>query len=263
MKPGLKNKSDIERFMNRLEKFREVLLEGCIIRLVEDDIYSALPEAPHKHLYDRRAAAYDSVVGTGLYNRVMWGTSPLDYVAFASAAVASDPAGRMLDAGCGSLLFTAAAYLASDRQIIAFDQSLQMLRRARARLIELAGAVPERILLLQADLSDLVFRPGRFQTILCMNVLHQFPRAAELAPKLRALLADDGQLYLTSLIRSGRFIGDCWLNILYKTGEFVRPRSGVELNKLLDDALGERVGYRIKGNMAFAIALAHFETNGA
>lgn len=240
-----------------------MLSEGSTIRLVEDHIYSALPDAPHRHLYDRRAAAYDSVVGTGLYNRVMWGTSPLDYIAFAGEAVISDPAGRMLDAGCGSLLFTARAYLAADRQIIAFDQSLQMLRRARARLIELAGSVPERILLLQADLSKLVFRPGSFQTILCMNVLHQFPRAAELVPQLKILLADGGQLYLTSLISSGRYIGDSWLSILYKTGEFVRPRSGVELNKLLDDALGERFRYRIKGNMAFATAPAQFETNGA
>src|SRR5438309_7197634 len=133
-----------------------------------------------------------------------------------------------------------------------------MLRRASARLIDLTGSVPERILLLQADLSDLVFRPGRFHTILCMNVLHQFAGAAELIPKLRGLLADGGQLYLTSLISNGRYIGDCWLSALYKSGEFVRPRSGVELNKLLNDSLGEEVSYRMKGNMAFATALASF-----
>src|SRR5437660_6141430 len=115
--------------MNHSEQLKDVLAEGCIIRRLEDDIYSALPHLPHKHLYDRRAAAYDSVVSNRLYNRLMWGTSPLDYVAFAREAV-SHPAGRMLDAGCGSLLFTAQAYLASDRQVIAFDQSLQMLRRA-------------------------------------------------------------------------------------------------------------------------------------
>jgi len=249
--------------MNHSEQFKDVLAEGCIIRLVEDDIYSALPDVPHKHLYDRRAAAYDSVVSTWLYNRVMWGTSPLDYVAFAREAVVSHPAGRMLDAGCGSLLFTAPVYLASDRQVIAFDQSLRMLRRARARLIKLAGSVPERIVLLQADLNNLVFRPGRFQTILCLNVLHQFAGAAELLPKLRGLLANGGQLYLTSLVSNGRYIGDRWLGTLYKTGEFVRPRSGVELNKLLEDSLGEEVSYLMKGNMAFATAVANFKTSGA
>jgi len=242
--------------MNHLEELKEVLEEGCIIRLVEDDIYSILPDAPHKYLYDRRASAYDSIVSTWLYNRLMWGTSPLDYVAFAREAILSHPAGRMLDAGCGSLLFTAQVYLASDRQVIAFDQSLQMLKRARARLIELAGAVPERIFLLQADLSNLVFRPRKFHTILCMNVLHQFADAAELITKLRALLVNGGQVYLTSLVSTGRFIGDCWLGTLYKTGEFVLPRSGMELNKLLDDSLGEEVSYRMKGNMAFGSSVA-------
>ena len=241
----------------------EVLAKGCMVRLVEDDIYSVLPDVPHKHLYDRRAAAYDSVVSTWLYNRVMWGTSPFDYVAFAREAIVSHPAGRMLDAGCGSLLFTAQVYLSSERQILAFDQSLQMLKRARARLIELAGFVPEHILLLQADLSNLVFRPGSFNTILCMNVLHQFGDAAELIPKLRGLLANTGRLFLTSLVSNGRYIGDRWLAALYKSGEFVRPRSGVELNKLLDDSLGEEVTYRMKGNMAFATAAAYFGTRGA
>jgi ubiquinone/menaquinone biosynthesis C-methylase UbiE len=243
--------------MNHSDELKEVLSEGCIIRLVEDDIYSALPDARHTHLYDRRAAAYDSVVSTWLYNRVMWGTSPLDYVEFARAAVVSHPAGRMLDAACGSMLFTAQVYLASNRQVIAFDQSLRMLRRARARLIELAGSVPERILLLQADLSNLVFRPETFHTILCMNVLHQFAGAGEMIPKLRVLLANGGQLYLTSLVSNGRYIGDRWLGTLYKTGEFVRPRSGVELNKLLDESLGQEVSYRMKGNMAFATAVAY------
>jgi ubiquinone/menaquinone biosynthesis C-methylase UbiE len=240
--------------MNHSEELKEVLAEGCILRLVEDDIYSVLPDTPHQHLYDRRAAAYDAVVSTWLYNRLMWGNSPLDYVAFAREAVASHSAGRMLDAACGSMLFTAPVYVASSLQIIAFDQSLRMLQRARARLIEVAGSVPDHVLLLQADLSNLVFRPGKFDTILCMNVLHQFADAAAMIPKLSALLANGGQLYLTSLVTSGRYIGDQWLNVLHKTGEFVRPRSFVELNKLLDDSLGQRVSYRLKGNMAFASA---------
>ncbi|HKO97426.1 MAG TPA: class I SAM-dependent methyltransferase [Pyrinomonadaceae bacterium] len=223
-----------------------------MIRQVDDDIYSALPDVPHKHLYDKRAAAYDSVVSTWLYNRLMWGTSPHDYIAFAREAIGSHPAACILDAGCGSMLFTAQVYIASDRQVIAFDQSLRMLRRARARLRDLAGAVPDRIILLQADLSDLVFRPRRFQTIFCMNVLHQLAGAAELIPKLRVLLAEGGQLYLTSLVSNGRVVGDRWLRTLYKTGEFVSPRSGVELNKLLQDSLDEGVSFRMKGNMAFA-----------
>ena len=244
--------------MNRSDGWQEVLTDGCVIRLVEDNIHSVLPDVRHDHLYDKRAAAYDAVVSTWLYNRMMWGTSPADYVAFAREALDSDPKGRMLDAACGSLLFTAQSYLSSNRQIIAFDQSLQMLKRARTRLTELAGSFPAHIVLLQADLRNVVFQPGSFDTVLCMNVLHQFAAAAGLIPKLRGLLATGGRLYLTSLVSNGRYLGDRWLAALYQTGEFVRPRTSAELSKLLAELLG-KTNYRTKGNMAFATLVANRE----
>src|ERR1700730_10006473 len=42
--------------------------------------------------------------------------------------------------------------------------------------------------------------------------------------------------------------------------EFVRPRSGVWLSKLLEDSLGEEVSYRMKGKMAFDAKVADFGT---
>lgn len=90
-------------------------------------------------------------------------------MAFAREAINSQSEGESLDAGCGSLLFTAGAYVEGKRQVIAIDQSLSMLRWARRRLINLAGSVPGHILLLQADLNDLPFRPDSFRTVLCLN----------------------------------------------------------------------------------------------
>lgn len=214
--------------MDTPNELKEVLAENCKVRPVEDDIYSVLPDDSSKHHYDRRATIYDLLVGTRLYNSVMWGSSPLDYVAFARQAVTSCTDGRFLDAGCGSLLFTAPTYLEAGRQVIAFDQSIAMLRRARKRLLKLAGSMPSHISLLQADLSDLPFRPASFRTVLCLNVLHQFADATTLLPNLEKLLTDGGQLYLTSVIVNNRFIGDRYLNALYSTGEFVRPRSSLE-----------------------------------
>jgi ubiquinone/menaquinone biosynthesis C-methylase UbiE len=127
-----------------------------------------------------------------------------------------------------------------------------MLRRARKRLIGLYGSTPRHILLLQADLSDLLFNPASFRTILCMNVLHHFENAAALIPNLKRLLTDDGHLYLTSLVSNNRFVGDRYLNALYATGEFIRPRSNLELKEMLDRSLGQGVRYQVKGNMAFA-----------
>jgi len=46
-----------------------------------------------------------------------------------------DPQGKFLDAGCGSLLFTAGTYLESSRQIVGFDQSVAMLRRGNLKAV--------------------------------------------------------------------------------------------------------------------------------
>lgn len=40
------------------------------------DIASALPPDAEGAPYDARAAAYDRVVGSALYNRLIWGASP-------------------------------------------------------------------------------------------------------------------------------------------------------------------------------------------
>jgi SAM-dependent methyltransferase len=230
-------------------QLRQVLAEDRIVRLIEDDIYSVLPHNHHKHHYDRRAGIYDSLVATRLYNSVMWGSSPSGYIAFADRAIHSCPHGDFLDAGCGSLLFTARTYLECSRQIIAFDQSLAMLRRARKRLLKLAGSFPSQIILLQADLGDLPFRSATFRTVLCLNVLHQFEHAAALIENLKELLSNDGYLFLTSLVANNRFIGDSYLRALYLMKEFVRPRSRFELQQLINESPNQ--GWQVKGNMAF------------
>ena len=157
-----------------------------------------------------------------------------------------------LDAGCGWLLFfSARSYLECGRQVIAFDQSLMMLKRARARLTQLAGFVPENIILLQADLKYLPFRPASFDTVLCLNVFHQFEDAANLIRSLKVLLVDGGHLYLTSLVLNNRFMGDQYLRSLYRIGEFVNPRKSIELKRLLNDSLNKSIDYKTRGNMAY------------
>ena len=234
------------------DQLREVLSRDTV-RLVDEDIYSVLPDGSHEHHYDRRATIYDLVVSTHLYNSIMWGSSPLDYASFASQAINSLSEGILLDAPCGSLLFTAPSYLQSRRQIVAIDQSIAMLRRARKQLLELAGSMPSNVTLLQADLSDLPFRRSSFRTVLCMNVLHLFQDAKSLISNLNSLLTNEGCLFLTSLVSSNRFIGDAYLRALYKAKEFVRPRSRSELEKIMDESGTREVSLSVKGNMAYVI----------
>ena len=250
-------------FMNVPDHCREVIAEGHTIRSVEEGIYSVLPDRSHTHLYDGRAAVYDLVVGTRVYNRVMWGASLPDYVAFARRAVASDSIGMLLDAGCGSLLFTAQAYLDCQRPILACDQSLSMLRRARSRLVKLAGYVPERIFLLQTDLGSLPFRPGSFRTVICMNVLHHVADGEGLITGLKELLVGGGYLYLTSLVKGNRLIGDRYLDALYKRGDFVHPRTSVELENLMASSFGQSVNYWMQGNMAYMTAVSTIQRSAA
>jgi ubiquinone/menaquinone biosynthesis C-methylase UbiE len=153
---------------------------------------------------------------------------------------------------CSWMRVVARCYLPDEfmlAQAVAFDQSLAMLRRARERLRRLSGGVPEHVRLVQADLSDLPFRRKSFRTVLCLNVLHQFADARALVSGLNELLSESGNLYLTSLITSNRIIGDWYLEALYRTGEFVRPRDEREVRELFVNGF-----YAQKGNMAFVRA---------
>lgn len=242
--------------MDAPTELKAVLAENRTFTLVEDSIYSVLPDISCQHHYDRRATVYDLLVSTRLYNSVMWGSTPRDYIAFVRQAVTSCVEGRFLDAACGSLLFTAPVYLETNRHVIAFDQSIVMLRRARKRLLKLAGSMPQHIVLLQADLSDLPFLPANFRTVLCMNVLHHYADATALIPNLDRLLTINGHLFLTSLVANNRFIGDRYLNALYSSGEFVRPRSSLELRDVLTKSLNRKVSCRVEGNMAFVTTMS-------
>ena len=238
--------------MNRLDILNEVIEDDRTVRVVEEHIYSLLPDTQQTFPYDKKAAIYDFVVGSSLYNRLMWGDSPDNYRAFARQAINSHPNGWLMEAGCGSMLFTAEAYLESRRPVIACDQSLDMLRRARARLSRLANPIPQHIFLIQADLRDIRFRPVSFQTVLSMNVLHHYADVAGLVLKLRNLLTKDGCIYLTSLVTNNRFPGDHYLGALYNTGWLAQPRTTDALRELLQKCLGTEIRFWTEGNMAYA-----------
>lgn len=69
---------------------------------------------------------------------------------------------------------------------------------------------------------------------------------------MEALVGAGGRLFLTSLVRTGRLVGDKYLDLLHKSGEFVRPRGVEELEELLRRALKGEVSCRVEGNMLYA-----------
>ncbi|HEX6039425.1 class I SAM-dependent methyltransferase [Longimicrobium sp.] len=232
----------------------DVLADERPLRQLDDGLFSVLPEGTAGHAYDGRARAYDRMIGSRLYNRIAWGSSPADYRRFARRAVESASGGWFLDAGCGTLLLTADAYLAAPtRPIVVLDQSLGMLRRARERLLGGGKRLPPQVVLLQADLLDLPFRPGAFRTVMSMGMLHLFADAGPLAASLESLLLPDGALFLTSLVENGR-LGDRYLRFLHRQGETAEPRAAAALEAVLRGALRRPLSYSVNGNMAYAVA---------
>ncbi len=233
------------------ERVTELLADGRELRPVEEGIYStfATPEGPHP--WDSRAAGYDLTVGSNWCNRLVLGNSTQDYATFAQRAIGSAQEGWVLDAGGGSLLFSAEAHVVSGRPTVVFDVSLVMLRRARKRLVDLAGRMPEHVSLLQGDLLDIPFRSATFRTVLCLGVIHHFEEPEPLVRELDALLTSGGQLFLTSLILSERRLTAGYLRLLHRGGVLVRLWDAVEVRELLETALGRSPHFATMGSMAY------------
>jgi ubiquinone/menaquinone biosynthesis C-methylase UbiE len=234
-----------------------LLLEGVNVRPAAEGIWSVLPSDRLPARYDRRAAAYDVIVGSRLYNHVLWGSSPSTYTAFVERAVCSS-AGPLLDAGCGSLVFTAEVYSRADRPLVLVDRSLGMLQAGRARLARSLGDGSGEVTFLQADIECLPFRSQVFSTVVSMGMLHLFDDTHEMVQALARVAEPSAQMYLTSLVAETP-IGKSYLRLLYKAGEVAAPRTGAQLLGELQSVESIFVPPRAietEGSMAFVIATA-------
>lgn len=232
-----------------------LLIDSAAARPAGDHIWSVLPPAEAGQRYDGRAKAYDALIGNGLYNAVAWGTSPAAYTAFAQAA-ARHGSGALLDAGCGTLVSTAAVHAASGRMTVLVDLSLDMLAAGRERIRTLAGTVPEHLHFLQADLRQLPFRPHAFGAVLNPGMLHLFADLEAVTRELARVTAPDGAIFLSSLVKD-RWLGARYLALLHKAGEVAAPRSFDALTARLGapgSGLARLIAARRDGNMAFVTA---------
>jgi SAM-dependent methyltransferase len=193
--------------------------------------------------HDRHARLYDRLVGNRVYNRLVWGVDPARYADFTAEAVASGT-GPMLDVGCGTAVFSAAAYRAAGRPLTLVDRSAGMLARARERL---AGTTAE---LVQVDLFALPFAPGGFETVGCFGMLHVLddPWAGLLA--LRPQLAPGGWLFASMLVVDGGRRSRAYLRTLHRHGEVGPPRSADELRDAAVPLFGEDLTVQRVGAMA-------------
>jgi SAM-dependent methyltransferase len=206
-------------------------------------VLSALPAGEDGAPYDRHARLYDRLIGNPVYNRLLWGTHPRRYAAFADEALASGD-GPFLDAGCGSAVFTAGAYRHSGRPIVLSDLSLGMLEVAAGRL---DGAGVE---LVQADIADLPFAPGSFETVACFAMLHVLEDPWAALAALRPQLAPGGRLFASMLV-DDRAAGRGYQRLLRRAGEFGPARAAAELEATAREIFDGEVAVERTGSMAW------------
>ena len=236
--------------MTAEEQLSEVIPNNVNIRLVEPHLYSVYSPGENTNRYDTAfGTIYDIVACNPFYNRFVWGYSTTEYRSLCLDAFGGSNDGWILDAGCGSLAFTARTYADyKTRPIVLLDQSVKMLRMAKARLIKLNGNVPSNIVFLHGDVLRLPFKSNSFRTVVSLNVLHVLDDVKSVLRELKRVLSDDGTLSLTTMIENNRY-ADKYLHMLGRAGE-VFPRNAKQLFAAFD-GVGLPVKYRIKGNMAF------------
>jgi len=204
--------------------------------------------------YDRKAAIYDAVVGRPAYHRVFWGTSPRSFARFGMAALEAAGDGPYAEVGCGSLLFTAPMYRDARAGSVALvDRSMGMLSRGRKRLGSPDCGLPAGITMVHGDGAMLPLRRGAFSAILSLNLLHvPCDRTAIVAECARCLLPGRGRLFVTSLVRSGRW-SDAWLSILHRAGELALPVTREQLCETVAGRWAVIESVALEGNMCFLV----------
>jgi ubiquinone/menaquinone biosynthesis C-methylase UbiE len=169
-------------------------------------------------------------------------------------ALGSSTSGWVLDAGCGSLAFTAEIYsVNSERPVVFLDRSVRLLRIAKSRLAGRYARVPDNRILLQADVRRLPFEPGCIGTLISLNLLHVFPDGdlRQVLTEMKRVLSNTGALYLTTLVENNRW-ADGYLRMWGRAGELV-PRNADRLRTIFDE-IGWVFNCRTRGNLAFISA---------
>lgn len=228
-----------------------VISNDISLRQVESHIYSTYSDDHETNEYDKVGVAsfYDRVLCNRVYNRLVWGYPPRDYILLCQEALNSSTEGWVLDAGCGSLAFTAKAYIDySERPIVFLDQSINLIRKAKSRLIKLKGNVPDNMVFIHGDALRLPFKPKSIRTIISINLLHVLKDIDGILNQLTKVLTDGGTISFTSLILNNR-LADKYLYAVASTGAAV-PRTAEQLISIFAKA-SMPVEYELKGNMAF------------
>jgi ubiquinone/menaquinone biosynthesis C-methylase UbiE len=227
-----------------------LLASGIELEWIEPHLYAVSTNTEIDSSYDKRFGdLYERVACNPIYNRLLWGYTTAKFASLADDALRSSKAGWVLDLGCGSLAFTARSYIRfAQRPVVLLDQSLKLLRRAKAKLTDLNGTMPAHMVFVLGDALQLPFKPRSFQTIISLNLLHVIGDIRAVLAGSKHVLASDGRLYMTTLVKGGR-LADRYLALWEKAGEVV-ARDKAQLAEAFQD-LQMQIALDVNGSMAF------------
>lgn len=217
------------------------------IRKIESNIYSSLQHMPATR-YDRKARIYEFLVGNFLYNKLMWGTSPGDYVDYAREVLAACE-GTVVDVGCGGLVQTSRIYAARPQVTILADISLKMLRIGKHRILQQMSALPRHLTFLQADALKLPFYECSIDNVVSFGMLHLFDDKRAFIEEFLRILKKGGTFHVTALTNDRRFSRQ-YIRFLQGKQEFATAMSSQEIICLFQRHTSRIQHYTI-GSMVF------------
>jgi ubiquinone/menaquinone biosynthesis C-methylase UbiE len=228
----------------------QVLLPNTSVRLIEPKIYSTLPDDEVDSSYDTDFGdIYDKVACNPVYNRIMWGYSIKRYDIFVREALRESGSEYILDLASGSLAFTARTYIQQEHPpVILSDQSLKMLRMAKARVEKIHGRVPDNIVFLVADALQSPFRSKSFGTIIALNLIHCLEDLDKLLASIEDIAKSEAKMYFTTLIEGNR-ISNKYLRALANSGKLVY-RDIDQINAFFCE-VEIPMAHELYGNLAF------------
>ncbi len=231
--------------MSKLELIKSLVKSGAKISQIDENIFSFLPENERKSDYDKKALFYDFVIGNEIYNRLIWGNSKKNYEDFYSESLHSTANGIILDAGCGSLVFTANALGETNgNKIILLDRSLGMLKKAEKRLIAKFGEIPGNIVFLQADIFNLPFNAESFDAVISHGMAHVFSETERYFNSLLNVAKSRAPLFFLVLLAEN-VLGKIFTNFAKLAGEIAIAENSEYWEDLVKRFSQE---YRVKTN---------------
>ena len=235
------------------EKFLFSLFnDGITPYKIEEKLYSVFPQSERKSEYDFKARFYDYVIGNAIYNRFVWGNSLENYRKFCADALRSEKNGAVLDAGCGSLVFTARAYAEyEERPVVLLDRSLAMLKKGMKRLRKIKGEIPQNVVFLQADVFSLPFREESFTTVNSHGMLHLFEDTKKFLDSLNRVTARNGKMFFLVLLAED-LRGKFFTRAAKRTGEIALALNSSEMRKRIEK-LGYNLQFRTAGNIGYVV----------